>query len=616
MTTAELHPALSFAEAEIKRYLRLAGVYENDLPRISLRAENEDRDAYVIEAAPGQIAVTGSNPRAALIGAYAYLKEIGFAFYAPGEDFTRIPRLDDTASLAVPRKESRAANDFRGVCIEGAESLEQALAYIDWLPKAGMNICFLQFFRPDVFLERWYSHQNNPLLPPEPLTEADKEAFDRKLAAEIKKRGLLLHRAGHGWTARALGYSGTGWHRAEEPMEERLRLRMALLQGKRQLFGGVPANTNLCYAREDVQQALAEDVVSYAKAHPEADAVHFWLADTCNNLCECADCQKTTLSDQYVRILNRIDDALTAAELPTRVVFLLYQELLYPPKTERIRHPERFILMFAPISRTFERPYPAEIAPGELPPFRRNAMTLPVGIEENLRYYAAWRQVFPGDAFIYDYHLGRAHYGDPGYMKIARTLHDDIGQLPSLGFQGMVACQEMRVTLPNALPIYLMGRMLWDGGTWDALADGYFSGLYGEYAPRARRYFEAVSALCDTDYANANGPRLRPDLTERYREIAELSRKEEAEMPDGNDPILQRYRSTLRQNAAYADALAALTRGDDAGARAAYDQFCRLIRERERLYPMDYDVYRAIEVTQTYTGLKESDQATERDERV
>ncbi len=625
MTERERHPTLAFAAEEVRRYLRLAGLAEESLPGITVElGEPSGEDAYAIEGDAERIAIRGSNPRSALIGAYAYLKEIGFAFWAPGEDYTRIPRLTDSAQLRVPRRESRAAHSFRGMCIEGAESLEQMLAYIDWLPKAGMNICFAQFFRPDVFWERWYSHQNNPLMPPRLLSEEEKKAFDRTLTAEIKKRGLLLHRAGHGWTSRALGYPGNGWQRQEEPREARLRSRIALLKGERRLFGGVPANTNLCYASEDVQQALTDDVVAYAKAHPEVDAVHFWLADTFNNLCECEACRQTTLSDQYVRILNRIDSALTEAGLATRIVFLLYQELLYPPERERIRHPERFILMFAPISRTFETGYPAEAPAGELPPYRRNAMRLPLDIGENLRYYAAWRQVFAGDAFIYDYHLGRAHYGDPGYLKIVGTLCGDLRRVRDLGFQGLIACQELRVMMPNALPIYAMGRLLWDADARpEDVAEAYFEGLYGADAPRVRTYFEAVSALCDTDYANANGPRLRPDLTGRYREIARLSRMESETLEDRGDPILRRYGSTLLQNAAYADALAALTAGDEAAATAAYDRYCRIIREREAVYPMDFDVYRAIEVTQRYTGLKETpctptndEPTTERDERV
>ena len=621
MSGMESRPALRFAESEIRACLCLAGLPEQDVPKILLESDLADDDAYLMEADPERIRIAGANPRSVLIGAYAYLKELGFVFYAPGRDYTRIPRITDRAQLAVGRRESRAGNRFRGVCIEGAASFEQMLAYIDWLPKAGMNLCFLQFFRPDIFLERWYSHQNNPLLPPELLTEEQLKAFDRRLTEEIRKRGLLLHRAGHGWTSRALGYSGNGWYREDAPRDERMIRRAALLHGRRELFQGIPANTNLCYSREEVQQSLADEVAAYAGAHPEADAVHFWLADTYNNLCECKACRKSTLSDQYVSILNRIDDALTSAGLSTRIVFLLYQELLYPPRTERIRNPERFILMFAPISRTFESTYPAETMPGSLPPYLRNEMTLPESLEDNLRYYAAWREVFRGEAFVFDYHLGRVHYGDPGYMKIARTLHGDIGRLPALGFRGMISCQELRVMIPHALPIYLMGRRLWgDGAAPEEMADDYFSGLYGQAAPRIRRYFEAVSALCDTDYANAIGPRCRPDLADRYREIARLSRaEEEALLRDDESPILSRYRSVLRQNAAYADAAAALASGDEAASQTAYSRFCRIVREREKVWPMDYDVYRAIEVTQRYTGFRESDSGSphqKRDERV
>lgn len=610
MTGTDAREILSFAQSEIRRYLALAGL--NDCPPIQADSDDEAHDAYTIRGGPDGIALHGSNPRSALIGAYAYLKEIGFAFFAPGDDHTRIPRLTDKRQLTVPPIARRAENAFRGVCIEGATSVEHVLSYVDWLPKAGMNLCFLQFFRPDVFFERWYAHENNPALPPRGLTEEEKAACDRTVTQAIRQRGLLLHRAGHGWTARTLGYPGNGWQPAKEPTDEKFRSRLALYQGKRQLYQGVPANTNLCYAREDVRQALIQEVVAYARAHPEADALHFWLADTYNNLCECEACRKTTLSDQYVSILNRLDEALTREGLPTRIVFLLYQELLYPPERERIHRPDRFLMMFAPISRTFETPYPAALPEGPLPPYRRNGMTLPLGLADNLRFYAAWRRVFPGECFIYDYHLGRAHYGDPGYMKIARTLSADLQTLRPLGFMGMVACQELRVNLPNALPIYLMGRQLWGDETpFDGICRDYFTGLYGHHAALAEDYFRQVSALCDTDYANANGPRLRPDLTERYREIARLSRETEQKAPSEGDPILARFQSVLRQNAAYADAVAALTAGNETAEQAACDQFLHIIRDREKTWPEDYDVYRAVEVTSRYTGLTPTPQPTE-----
>lgn len=47
----------------------------------------------------------------------------------------------------------------RGVCIEGADSLENILDFIDWLPKMGYNSFFLQFKLPYTFMARWYHHE-------------------------------------------------------------------------------------------------------------------------------------------------------------------------------------------------------------------------------------------------------------------------------------------------------------------------------------------------------------------------------------------------------------------------------------------------------------------------
>ena len=65
----------------------------------------------------------------------------------------------------------------RGVCIEGADSLENILDFIDWLPKMGYNSFFLQFKLPYTFMARWYHHENNPLLPEEEFDTERAEAY-------------------------------------------------------------------------------------------------------------------------------------------------------------------------------------------------------------------------------------------------------------------------------------------------------------------------------------------------------------------------------------------------------------------------------------------------------
>ena len=97
---------------------------------------------------------------------------------------------------------------------------------------------------------------------------------------------------------------------------------------------------------------MVELIVDYAKARRDVDYLHVWLSDARNNICECEECQKDLPSDQYIRILNQLDEALTKEGLNTKINFLLYHELLFAPKKETLKNPERFTMMFAPITRT------------------------------------------------------------------------------------------------------------------------------------------------------------------------------------------------------------------------------------------------------------------------
>ena len=165
-----------------------------------------------------------------------------------------------------------------------------------------------------------------------------------------------------------------------------------MVNGERGFFGGIPINTNLCYSNPDVVESFAEKVVAYAKKHPEVDYLHVWLADAANNHCECENCQKSIPTDLYVRILNRIDALLTEKKLKTKIVFLIYEELLWAPQKEEILNPDRFVMMFAPISRTFKKSYqmPKELPAS--PAYVRNKITLPVNLEENLSFLSQWQK--------------------------------------------------------------------------------------------------------------------------------------------------------------------------------------------------------------------------------
>ena len=385
---------------------------------------------------------------------------------------------------------------------------------------------------------------------------------------------------------------------------------MAQLNGNRALFHGIPMNTNLCYSDEKVIMAFTDQIVQYALQNPDIDYLHVWLADGHNNVCECDSCRKELLSDQYVRILNLADQKLTGAGSRMRIVFLLYQELLWPPEKERFRNPDRFVLMFAPISRTFEESYHIRQGYGAIPPYQRNEIRLPVDLNENMAFLRAWQEVFHGDSFVYDYPLGRAHYGDFGYVRLSEVIAHDIDQLGDMGLNGYISCQELRAALPNALPNYVMGKKLFDLSlSEEQLEKEYFSAVYGGGGKTVQEYLKAVSALCSCDYFNGKGPRENQAVADRMALLETLAQdflpviREHAENCRGEN---RSYWIHLEFHSEYirrlGKALFHQASGDRREAGRCWLEFCTFLRQSELQFQECVDVYRVIEVGQNYAG--------------
>ena len=122
--------------------------------------------------------------------------------------------------------------------------------------------------------------------------------------------------------------------------------------------------------------------------------IHVWVADAFNNHCECERCKTLTPTDWYVQILNLLDEKLSAEGLDNKIAFLLYFELLWTPIKEKLHHPERFVMMFAPISRTFTKSFEdVEEVQEELKPFALNKITLPHTITNYLKFLRSGKHV-------------------------------------------------------------------------------------------------------------------------------------------------------------------------------------------------------------------------------
>ena len=628
----QTHETLSFAKDQLVRYLtRMSAGDETLLPEhvelgvceplelVKLGLEDAEKlndpkldDAYVIEITHAKGFIYGSNARSVLLGVYRYLTEIGCRFLRPGHEYEFVP-VKKSAEEFEASLAHVASMRHRGICIEGADSVENVLETIDWLPKVRYNSFFLQFKYSHEFLRRWYEHVGNPLLTGQEWSVEASIAADALFDKAMKTRSILQHRVGHGWTGEAMGLENYGWEAGETVPEEVQKL-LAEVNGKRELIGGRPTYTNLCYTNPEVIDRLTDCVVRYAKAHPDCDYVHVWLADLPNHVCECENCRKKSLTDQYVHLLNVLDQKLEAEQLPTRIVFLLYQELLWAPETETLEKPDRFVLMFAPISRTFRKSYKDALELPEVAPYVPNHVVLPHTMEENMAHLKAWQDKVSCDSFVYDYHLGKCHYGDPGYVYMSRIIAEDMKANASIGLRGFNSCQELRAAFPNMLPNYIMGLIGEDTSLdFDETANDYYYYAYGERWAEVLDYLTRLSELYDSDYVVGYRPALDEDMAERMERATELIEDFkpiiDVTLERDLDPLKRRFWKALKDHAVYArlltKALMERAKGNDEAASEFYREFCGFVREIEPEVQKALDGYRVLEVTRNYTKLKE-----------
>ena len=463
------------------------------LPEVSVPALD---DGIAIAVKAGEGFITGTNERSVLLAAYRFLKALGCNWVRPGKEGERIPtRAIEAAEVNVAIREA-ASYRHRGVCIEGADSYENIYDMIDYLPKVGLNEYFIQFMVPGTFFKRWYNHDFNPKLKAESLSREEVDAMTRSLEGEITLRGLGYHKTGHGWTCEPFGIDGTAWDSQREYIvTEDVRQYLAEVDGKREIWGNIPLNTELCYSNKDARDRMTDAITEFCRVNKQVNILHFWLSDGYNNYCECAECVKKRPADWYMITLNELDEKLTAAGVDTKIVFLIYHGLLWEPVEVKLNNPDRFIMMFAPISREYGKDYIASLEyNGELPAYIHNKCVPPHSLNQNIAHLRQWQKNFTGDSFTFDYHLMWAHISDPGYERCAKNLFNDMRDLHKIGLNGMNSCQIQRTFFPTALPFNMMAAALWDENCdYEAAADAYYSAAFGEDAALVRGYMKTLS---------------------------------------------------------------------------------------------------------------------------
>lgn len=519
------HQTIEFAVAELRKYLLqmdgslvvdvfsydkydadrtdllwvgMDSCFDSKLPNVKDRKFD---DGILVEVKDFAGIITGTNERSVLMAVYKFLRKLGCAFVRPGRYGDVIP--EKTLEECNVKLCETPSYRNRSICIEGACSYQNVYDIIDWMPKVGFNIYWMQFFVPYDFFKRWYDHTFSEQFKPVPFSMEEASRIHKEINKEEKKRSLCQEEIGHGWTCVSFGLNAGGWSTiSDDEVPEAMRPYLAMINGERKLFGGCPLNTQLCYSSKHVRDLMVDSIINYCKSHPDVAYLSLSLADEKNNFCECEECSKMRPADWLVTLLNELDERMTNEGLTQKVLFSAYVNLLYAPKQVKIKNQDRFIMEFAPITRSYAESF-MDIDPEkdfEPYPYEGNKTKFTADVSKNLQLFKEWLEVCPDvDTIDFDYHLWTDHYYDFGFFNVSRIMHDDIVALDKFKLNGMVSCQNQRCYLQNNLPMTTLAETLWNKNlSFEEIAEKHFFETFGKEYEKAKYFCEKMSELVST----------------------------------------------------------------------------------------------------------------------
>ncbi|HXK44704.1 MAG TPA: hypothetical protein PL060_02030, partial [bacterium] len=186
------------------------------------------------------------------------------------------------------------------------------------------------------------------------------------------------------------------------------------------------------------------------------------------------------VSDFYVQILSELDEKLTSRNISTKIVFLIYVDLLWQPEIEKIKNPDRFIIMFAPITRSYIQSFANTKPEQGIKPYIKNKLEFPKNAADNMLYLQKWQEMFKGEGVDFDYHVIWACYYDLNHFTIGNVLYRDIVYLKNMNLHGFISCQNQRVSFPTNFLMDILAKTLWNRKiSFEKIVQESFSDAFG-----------------------------------------------------------------------------------------------------------------------------------------
>ena len=546
--------AIEYAAQELKKYLRMMMPESGEIDicydpaatdgfRLGLLEDfglpNDVQDPILddiihVDTTENGGILAGSNPRSVLFAVYRFLRENGCRWLYPGIDGEYIPTRD-----IVPVVYHKVADHrVRGFCDEGCVSQTNMLECIDFYPKLELNAFFLEWFIPNGYYNRYYSHLHNTgNLIPEEVNDEQLLRWRRQCEVEINKRGLVIASIGHGWTCQALGLptnNSVDNDFSDLVITPEQMASFAMLNGERKMFRKAPLFTQVCMSNDALRTKIAEAVADYADSHRNLTYLRVSLADGGKNHCECDACRKLRPADWFWKILNEIDEKLTQRNLATRISFNSYMDTFFAPEYERLKNPDRFIMSYAPIARDYCSSITEDSVIPQPIAYVRNNWQRPTSTEQGYALFKEYQKLWKGTVYCFEYHFWRHQFLDPGGLALAHRLYEDVRALKVMGIRGMIEDGSQRSGFPNAFPTYIYAAALMDRDCdYEQVKADYFSHIYGEDWKQAADLLQKISDTFDFAYMEGTKSKNKnisdyydPERAAQLENIYELTAKE------------------------------------------------------------------------------------------